>query len=152
MPMQEMQVQSRVRKIPCRRSWHPTAVFLLGESYGQRSLAGYGPQGLKESDVTEQLSTHTHFHSQHWQSLQGPSRWNFPLPTTSLPSQARAKNTKEGRGWREKGKERRKGGKESKEKNSPATPAQRASSHWQSPTNRDGWGWWESGGDKQEVL
>ena len=29
------------------------SVFSLGESYGQRSLAGQGPQGHKESDMTE---------------------------------------------------------------------------------------------------
>ena len=34
----------------------PTPVFLPGESHGQRSLAGYRPQGCKESDTTE----HTH--------------------------------------------------------------------------------------------
>ena len=27
-----------------------------GESHGQRSLAGYGPQGHKESDTTERLT------------------------------------------------------------------------------------------------
>ena len=32
-----------VRKIPWRRVWQPIPVFLLGESLGQRSLAGYGP-------------------------------------------------------------------------------------------------------------
>jgi len=32
-----------VRKIPWRRAWQPTPVFLPGESHGQRSLAGYGP-------------------------------------------------------------------------------------------------------------
>ena len=31
-------------------------VFLPGEFLGQRSLAGYGPWGLKELDTTEQLS------------------------------------------------------------------------------------------------
>ena len=31
----------RVRKIPCRRGWQFTPVFLSGESHGQRSLAGY---------------------------------------------------------------------------------------------------------------
>ena len=31
---------------------HP--VFLPGESHGQRSLVGYGPQDLKESDTTEE--------------------------------------------------------------------------------------------------
>ena len=30
-----------VRKIPWRREWQPTPVFLPGESHGQRSLAGY---------------------------------------------------------------------------------------------------------------
>ena len=32
-----------VRKIPWRRKWQPTPVFLLGGSQGQRSLAGYIP-------------------------------------------------------------------------------------------------------------
>jgi len=32
-----------VRKIPWRREWQPTPVFVPGESYGQRSLAGYNP-------------------------------------------------------------------------------------------------------------
>jgi len=30
-------------KSPGRRAWQPTQVFLLGESHGQRNLAGYGP-------------------------------------------------------------------------------------------------------------
>ena len=32
-----------VGKIPWRRKWQPTPVFLPGESHGQRSLAGYSP-------------------------------------------------------------------------------------------------------------
>ena len=43
----------RVRKIPWRGAWQPTPVFLPGQSHGQRSLAGYGPQGHKELDMTE---------------------------------------------------------------------------------------------------
>ena len=43
-----------VRKIPWRRKWQPTPVFLPGKSHGQRSLAGYSPWGLKELDMTEQ--------------------------------------------------------------------------------------------------
>ena len=31
------------RKIPWRRTWQPTPVFLPGESHGQMSLAGYSP-------------------------------------------------------------------------------------------------------------
>ena len=42
------------RKIPWVREWLPTSEFLLGEFYGQRSLAGYSPWGRKELDVTEQ--------------------------------------------------------------------------------------------------
>jgi len=42
-----------VGKIPWRRNWQPTPVFLPGESYGQRSLAGYRPYGCKDSDMTE---------------------------------------------------------------------------------------------------
>ena len=30
-----------VRKIPWRRAWQPTPVFLPGESHGQRSPVGY---------------------------------------------------------------------------------------------------------------
>ena len=38
-----------VEKIPWRRKWQPTPVFLPGESHGQRSLAGYGSWGSKEA-------------------------------------------------------------------------------------------------------
>ena len=36
-----------VRKIPWRRKWQPAPVFLLGKSYGPRSLAGCSPWGCK---------------------------------------------------------------------------------------------------------
>ena len=32
-----------VGKIPWRRAWQPTPVFLPGESYRERSLTGYSP-------------------------------------------------------------------------------------------------------------
>ena len=41
-----------------RRQWHSTPVLLPGKSHGRRSLVGYSPWGLEESDTTEQL----HFH------------------------------------------------------------------------------------------
>ena len=47
-----------VGKIPWRREWLPTPVFLPGEFHGQRSLAGHSPWGLKELDMTEQLTLH----------------------------------------------------------------------------------------------
>ena len=31
-----------------RREWQPTAIFLPGESHGQRNLAGYSPSGCKK--------------------------------------------------------------------------------------------------------
>ena len=45
-----------VGRIPWRRKWLPTPVFLLGESHGERSLAGYSQWGHKELDMTEQLT------------------------------------------------------------------------------------------------
>ena len=47
---------SWVGKIPWRRKWQPTAVYLPGEFQGQRDLVGYRPWDGKESDTTE----HTH--------------------------------------------------------------------------------------------
>ena len=37
-----------VGKIPCRREWLPTPVFLPGEFHGQRGLEGYSPRGHKD--------------------------------------------------------------------------------------------------------
>ena len=42
-----------VGKIPWKRAWQTTSVFLPGESHGQWSLASYGPLGCKKSDTTE---------------------------------------------------------------------------------------------------
>ena len=43
----------RFWKIPWRRTWQPTPVFLPGKSHGQRSLVGYRLWGHKESETTE---------------------------------------------------------------------------------------------------
>ena len=42
-----------VRKIPWRRKWKPTPVFLPGESHGPRSGVGCSPWGCKDLDMTE---------------------------------------------------------------------------------------------------
>ena len=42
-----------VWKIPWRRAWQSTLVFLPEESHGQQSLAGYNSWGHEESDTTE---------------------------------------------------------------------------------------------------
>ena len=49
-----------VRKIPWRRKWQPTPVFLPGKSHGQRSPTGYSPWGCKELDTTWQLNQKLH--------------------------------------------------------------------------------------------
>ena len=48
----------QVGKIPWRRKWQPTPVFLPGKAHGWRSLAGYSPWGHKESDATEHTCMH----------------------------------------------------------------------------------------------
>ena len=48
-----------VRKIPWRRAWQPTPVFLPGKFHGQRSLEGYSLLGHKESGMTEAICMHT---------------------------------------------------------------------------------------------
>ena len=45
-------------KMSWRRKWQRVPIFLPGEAHGQRNLEGYSPQGHKESDMTEWLSTH----------------------------------------------------------------------------------------------
>ena len=56
-----------VGKIPWRRKWLPTPVFLPGRSHRQRSLVRYTPWGRKESDTTE----HTH--------MPEPQSWNWRI-------------------------------------------------------------------------
>jgi len=51
--MQETGFDLWVRKIPWRREWVPTPVFLLGNSMDRRVWPGYSSWGLKESDRTE---------------------------------------------------------------------------------------------------
>ena len=69
-------------KIPWRRKWQPTPVFLPGESHGWRShgwrsLVGYSPRGCKESDTTERL----HFHFMMIFTL---LQWSGTKPAISL--------------------------------------------------------------------
>ena len=45
-----------VGKILWRRTCNLLQYFLPGKFHGQRSLVDYSPWGLKESDITEQLT------------------------------------------------------------------------------------------------
>ena len=54
--MQETRVRTLgITKIPWRREWLPTPVFLPGEFCGQRNLEGYSAWG-SQSDPTELLT------------------------------------------------------------------------------------------------
>ena len=64
-------------RFPWRREWQPTPVSLPGESHGRRSLAGYSPQGRKESDTTEH-SKHTDWSVLIWWPMQKEYlRWDY---------------------------------------------------------------------------
>ena len=57
--MQKTQIQFLGQEDPLEKGVATTPVFLPEESHGQRSRTGYSPWGHEESDMTEQLSTHT---------------------------------------------------------------------------------------------
>ena len=58
--MQELEFW--VGKIPWRRKWPPTPVFLPGKSHGQRSLVGYSLWGLKKNQTQQLNSSNRHVH------------------------------------------------------------------------------------------
>ena len=60
-----------VGKIPWRRKWQPTPVFLPGESHGRRSLIGYRPWGAKS-----QTRLHFHFLSLSREKIQPWGGWS----------------------------------------------------------------------------
>ena len=69
-----------------RRQWPPIPVLLPGKSHGQRSLVGYSPWGLEESDTTERLPFHFSL------SCIGEGNGN-PLQCSCL------ENPRDGRAW-----------------------------------------------------
>ena len=48
-----------VGKIPWRRAWQPTPVFVPGESHGQRSWGGYSPWDGTESEMPQHSTQHS---------------------------------------------------------------------------------------------
>ena len=56
-----------VRKIPWRRKWQPTPVFLAGKSHGQRSLEGYSQSmGSQRVGYNWATNTFTFTHQVNW--------------------------------------------------------------------------------------
>ena len=49
-----------IRKTPWRKPWQPTPVFLPGQSYGQRSLVGYGPYCHRVGHDSSDLGARRH--------------------------------------------------------------------------------------------
>ena len=66
-----------------RRQWQPTPKLLPGESHGQRSLVGYSPWNLEESDMTERL--HFHFHALEKEMATHSSVLAWRIPGTGEP-------------------------------------------------------------------
>ena len=52
-----------VRKIPWRRKWKPTPVFLTGEFHRQKSIMGQSPRSYKRVDHNWVLKQHYHQHT-----------------------------------------------------------------------------------------
>ena len=77
---EERWVNHLMRKIPWRRKWLPTPVFLTGKARRYRRLAGYSPWGHKESNMTENLSIHAHI-------------WGYPCGVYNLSWWAMAVST-----------------------------------------------------------
>ena len=75
-----------VRKIPWRRAWQPTSIFLPGEAHRQRSLVGYSPWGHKESDTTEHTHTHYTSYPRVWGFEEDGLPCNYVVGTAGAPS------------------------------------------------------------------
>ena len=77
-----------VGKNPWRRKWQPIflAVFLPGQSHGQRSLAGCCPWGCKESDMTETTEHTALVNLKDSEDSWGPKSQNFVTPVDLINS------------------------------------------------------------------
>ena len=68
-----------IERIPWRRKWQLTLVFLAGKLHGQRSLSGYNPWGRTESDTFE----HAYIHAPRSLSRQKTSSLSLTLSLSS---------------------------------------------------------------------
>ena len=85
-----------VRKIPWRRRWQPTPIFLSGES--QRSLTGCSLWVRKESDMT--WATNTHTRKREWSGWQKEKPGKISISQST--GRGRSKNSPtHWNGWRE---------------------------------------------------
>ena len=88
-------------KIPWRRTWQPTPIFLPRESFGQRSRVGYSPWGTKSWTWLKQLSTaHIKKNTCHLeQQMNEPGgqyvKWNNHRKTNTIWSRLHVKSKAE---------------------------------------------------------
>ena len=80
-----------VQKIPWRRKWQPTPVFLPGEPHGQKGLVGYSPWCCKESDRTEHTCVSQYYKVGSWLNcgcgttdMEGQLKWSHSVVSDSL--------------------------------------------------------------------
>ena len=94
--VQKTWVWSLGQEDPWRREWLPPP-FLPGEFQGQRSLAGYGPWGHKELDMTEWLTLFTNpYPNSTWAFLIcTKDKWNrYQTKNISLDPHTKSLSTK----------------------------------------------------------
>ena len=72
-------------KFQGRRKWHPTPALLPGRSHGRRSLVGCSPWGRSESNTTERLHCHFHFHALEKEMATHSSVLAWRIPGTGEP-------------------------------------------------------------------
>ena len=68
-----------VRKIPWRKKWQPTPVFLPGKFHRQMSLKGYSWWGWKELDTTEHMAHSPSFPYPHYPPTPSLAQCHCPL-------------------------------------------------------------------------
>ena len=61
-----------------KRQWHPTPVLLPGKSHGRRSLVGWSPWGLEESDMTSLSLFHFHALEKEMATHSSVLAWRIP--------------------------------------------------------------------------
>ena len=93
--IRETWVHSWVGNFPWRMEWQPTPVSLPGEVHGQRSLTGYSPWYLKESETTEQLTLSL---SGAGKELAGTLIWPTEIPDCNTPIPTNLKSNGETEG------------------------------------------------------
>ena len=64
-----------VRKIPWRRKWQPTPVFLAGKPHGQMNLVGYSPWDRKRDTIEQLNNNNIKMHRRLFGVLRGLLQW-----------------------------------------------------------------------------